>query len=425
MRASPPARLRSGPSTRALAGLADLERRARRAVRAGLEAGPRAAFAAFAARAPAGPASGAPPRGAPALLLPAVGWEYRFQRPQQLARAFAAAGRPLLYLDPFARTRLGPRRAVRPLGGGLDQLRLRLPGRPDPYRTGLTRDAAAALADWLLARLPASPAWILVQLPFWLELGLALRERCGAPLVYDCLDHHAAFAAIPPLVGELEERLFAAADLVVATSGELAARAGLRARRVEIVRNGVASEEFRAAPPAPAPRRRVGFVGALAGWVDAEAVALAAHSRPELRFTLAGRVEDPAFTPLSRLANVHLPGEIPYAAVPAFLAAQDLVLVPFRNTPLTRAVDPVKLYEALAVGVPVVARRLPETARWAAQVALYDDPAALPALLDRELAADDEARRAARRAAVAAESWAARAAAIERLVAGLIGSGSR
>ncbi|HNU83352.1 MAG TPA: hypothetical protein PKO05_07975, partial [Thermoanaerobaculia bacterium] len=66
MRASPPARLRSGPATRALAGLADLERRVRRAVRAGLEAGPRAAFAALAARAPAGPASGAPPRGAPA-----------------------------------------------------------------------------------------------------------------------------------------------------------------------------------------------------------------------------------------------------------------------------------------------------------------------------------------------------------------------
>ena len=45
----------------------------------------------LAARAPAGPASGAPPRGAPALLLPAVGWEYRFQRPQQLARASSSS----------------------------------------------------------------------------------------------------------------------------------------------------------------------------------------------------------------------------------------------------------------------------------------------------------------------------------------------
>lgn len=421
MRGSPSLQFPSGPAIRASVFLARLERRLRLAGRAGVEGGLQAARRVLVVPVPAGPRFAAVTGQAPVVLLPAVAWDYRFQRPQQLARALAAAGRPVLYLDPFARTRLGPSRAVRPLGGGLLHAPLRLADGPDPYRSQLPRPEAERLADWILAGLGTPPAWILVQLPFWLDLGLALRERCGAPLVYDCLDRHPAFPGIPPLTAELEQRLLATADLVLATSSVLAERARLTARRVEILRNGVAAEEFEVVAPTPPPRRRIGFVGALAEWVDAEAVATAARARPGLAFTLAGRVEDPAFRALGKLANVRLAGEIPHTAVPGFLGAQDVALVPFRDTPLTRAVDPVKLYEALAVGLPVVARRLPETARWADRIALYDDPAELPALLDRELSGDTAGRRAARRTTIESETWVARAAVLERLVAGLVG----
>ena len=99
---------------------------------------------------------------------------------------------------------------------------------------------------------------------------------------------------------------------------------------------------------------------------------------PGWRFRLAGQVEDPEVAALSGLPNLETVGEIPFADVPRFLAGLDVALVPFRDLPLTRAVDPVKLYEALAMGLPVVARRLPETERWAEPlVYLYDDPAEL------------------------------------------------
>ena len=363
-------------------------------------------------RSPRGPRAriGAPP-GAPALLLPAVGWEYRFQRPQQLARAAAAGGRPLSRCPHAARAAPSSAAAAASISCSFA---CRGPIRTAPASRAMRRQSRrlAARAPAGAARLDPRAAAVLAQ------LGLALRERCGAPLVYT------ASTTTPrsPRSRRSSARgaLFAAADLVVATSGT-AARAG-SGPPGRIVRNGVASEEFRAAPLAPLPAG--GSASSARSPAGSTPRPWRSRAAAGNRFTLAGQVEDPAFAPLSRLANVHLPARS-YAAGPAFLAAQDLVLVPFRDTPLTRAVDPVKLYEALAAGVPVVARRLPETARWAAQVALYDDPDALPALLDRELAADDEQRRAARRAAVAAESWAARAAAIERLVAGLIGFGSR
>jgi hypothetical protein len=96
--------------------------------------------------------------------------------------------------------------------------------------------------------------------------------------------------------------------------------------------------------------------------------------------------------------------------VPGFLAGLNALLIPFRDQPLTRAVDPVKLYEGLAVGLPIVARALPETSRWPEPlVHLYRDGAALAPAVEAALGADGPEVRAARRAAVAQETWSARA----------------
>jgi glycosyltransferase involved in cell wall biosynthesis len=90
-----------------------------------------------------------------------------------------------------------------------------------------------------------------------------------------------------------------------------------------------------------------------------------------------------------------------------------VALVPFRDLPLTRAVDPVKLYEALAMGLPVVARRLPETERWSEPlVYLYDDPEGFVRQLRRAVAeASPEIARERRRVAEG-ESWDRRAGAL-------------
>ncbi len=401
--------------------------------------------------------SGAVPRpalaqraGAPVLYLPAVAWAYRFQRPQQLARALAAAGHPVLYLEAFLRSRLQPARQLRSAAPGVDLLRLRVPGRPDPYREVLCEEAAAALAETVLAGFPEVPTdrplCVLVQLPFWDALGRRLAARLGVPLVYDRIDLHAGFPGVPPAVSEAERRLLAAADLVCATAGDLAQGAGgiddtlAGVRRMVLLRNAVDLDAFGAAEPAhtaaagatgaigaagaggaaseSAPR--IGYVGALGPWFDAEALHMAAARHPGWRFRLAGEVEDRAVASLAVLANLELVGEIPFRDVPGFLADVDVALVPFRDLPLTRAVDPVKLYEALAVGLPVVARRLPETARWREPlVFLYDTPEQLAVQIERALAARTPELAAARRQAAAGESWQARAKELLRELADL------
>ena len=197
--------------------------------------------------------------------------------------------------------------------------------------------------------------------------------------------------------------------------------------QVLLLPNGVDLGAF----PGPATREKgehaitIGYVGALGPWFDVEAVEAAARALPDWRFRLAGQVEDPEVAALAGLPNLETVGEIPFGDVPGFLSGLDVALVPFRDLPLTRAVDPVKLYEALAMGLPVVARRLPETARWAEPlVYLYDGPDDFVRQVRRAVAESSPEVARERRRVAEGESWDRRADALVRAVGRLGGKGT-
>ncbi|HYO11687.1 MAG TPA: glycosyltransferase, partial [Thermoanaerobaculia bacterium] len=207
--------------------------------------------------------AGAPEAGSPILYLPAVAWGFRVQRPQHLARALARAGHPVLYVDGFLRSRLLPDRQVIAVQDGVHVLRVRVPGRPDPYRDVLRRPAAERLADVLLAGLgSARPAMVFVQLPFWAELGQELARRLGAPLVYDRIDLHTGFPGVPPEIEAAETALIREADLVCATSSLLEDLPRSLGARVLLLPNAADLTAFPAPSSTRPPRTevRIGYV---------------------------------------------------------------------------------------------------------------------------------------------------------------------
>jgi glycosyltransferase involved in cell wall biosynthesis len=96
----------------------------------------------------------------------------------------------------------------------------------------------------------------------------------------------------------------------------------------------------------------VGFVGELKRWIDEALLTEVAERMPHASFVLVG----PAGIDVSRLSrcpNVHLLGPRPHAAVPHYLKACDVTIIPYRLTNATAAIYPAKLNEYLAMGLPV------------------------------------------------------------------------
>jgi glycosyltransferase involved in cell wall biosynthesis len=171
------------------------------------------------------------------------------------------------------------------------------------------------------------------------------------------------------------------------------------------------------------PRPRIVFTGAIvAAKLDVPLLVALARLRPAWTFALVGPVGpgDPRtdVSALRELPNVHLLGPRAYTQLPGVLRAADAGLIPYALNPITESVFPMKVYEYLAAGLPVLATPLPALAGLA-EVATAADAEGLARLLERELAGDTPERRAERSRAAAAHSWEQRlqeiAAAIEAL----------
>ena len=234
-------------------------------------------------------------------------------------------------------------------------------------------------------------------------------------VVYYCVDDHSQFTGYDAeQVLRDEEALCRRADLVVTTSGPL-----LESRRpwnpnTILVSHGVDYDHFAGALsdelPEPAdlaaiPRPRLGFFGLLRDWVDLDLLAEVARRRPDWHVVLLGD-STLDLAPYRPIRNMHFLGPKPYAHLPAYCRGFDVGLIPFRLNALTRAVNPIKLREYLAAGLPVVSTPLPEVGRYAEWVSLAEGPDAFTAAIERALASRVDP--AARSAAMRGETWRAK-----------------
>jgi glycosyltransferase involved in cell wall biosynthesis len=347
------------------------------------------------------------------LFLPIVEWGFRVQRPHHMARYFARAGHRVLY----AGLRLQERPAApHLLESGIWSLALAGGPRFDAYRESLDPEAVETALASLAGRLARDwleRLWVVVQLPGWRALGEAVRRSFDGVLLFDCMDDFAAFEDHGDLRAE-EAALAAAADLVSVSSQLLHDRLAPLNPRTRLVHNGCDPEHF---APAGARRRRavpvVGFFGGIHEWFDTELVAALARLRPEWRFWLVGDTYGARVDELRRQPNLTLFGEAAYDSLPRIASEFDVGIVPFRVTPLTRAADPVKVYEMLAAGLPVVGSDLPELRRLAPHVAVASTAEQFAAAIEAALGEPPEAARR-RRAFAADQSWSRRFAELRR-----------
>ena len=314
-----------------------------------------------------------------------------------------------------------------------------------PARTG--HEVRNVLFNQLLAG--AADAWRAFGADFVYERyalfgwgGLAFARALGVPHVLEvnaplCLEQERARGLhMGDVARAVEARVWSGTDAVLAVSEELAAfirDAGTPAERVHVLANGVDVEKFAAAAGRGRAVRAelglgagpvIGFVGSLKSWhgtdVLLEAFATLRPRWPEARLLIVG--DGPMAESLRALAQERnlgaaavFTGAVDHARIPELLDAMDFTVAPYRAAS-DFYFSPMKIYESLAAGRPVVASNLGQVAQLIeagyVEPAAPGDTASLAAAMERVL---QEPARAAGRAArgrawtLAERTWQANA----------------
>jgi glycosyltransferase involved in cell wall biosynthesis len=191
--------------------------------------------------------------------------------------------------------------------------------------------------------------------------------------LYYVTDDFTQFSGHPAKrIDKMESCLIDKCDVVIASARGLADKKFRNGKNITVVRHGVDHGHFAQALSLsrrdwPADIKEIkhpiiGFYGEINDWLDLNMLVEAARMRPEWSFVLLGRiaVEVGNIRFLIGLPNVYYLGQKKFSELPAYCAAFDVALVPMKINELTLSVNPLKLREYLAAGVPVVSTPLPE-----------------------------------------------------------------
>ena len=185
--------------------------------------------------------------------------------------------------------------------------------------------------------------------------------------IYYCVDEWAELPGLHPgRWRKMEQELLELVDGSAYTSRDLMQRKS-RDKPGLYLPHGVDFEHFSATDPnetipgvfASLPKPVIGFFGTVDSWVDVCVIATLAKRFPQFSFVIVGRSLI-SLEMFQGIENVHTLGPVPYEKLPGYARCFDVGLIPFVLNDLTKAVNPLKLMEYFAIGIPVISTRLPD-----------------------------------------------------------------
>jgi glycosyltransferase involved in cell wall biosynthesis len=246
---------------------------------------------------------------------------------------------------------------------------------------------------------------------------------------YDWTDDWTQFEVLPVAnrqeLVELNDRILRTADIVFAVSDELHHRAKavndnsyLAPNATDVTVIGELAEEDVALELISMPRPIIGYIGQIGDKIDYELLTDLAKARPNWSFVLVGNVWVTKQGVVERLAarpNVHFMGQRAYRDLAGFLRGFDVCMLPHLCNDLTRSMDPIKLYDYLASGKPIVSTPVAGTKRFLDVLSVADNRADFLKCIEEALNEDGQLTR--RRVAYARQNtWPQRAGEIWQVI---------
>ena len=345
------------------------------------------------------------------FFLPTHTWySTNVQRPQQMARALAEANCRVYYYEPWdlpnniTKEGVGERSFI-----GVHEIQpwLNLVRWPEPW---LPKLIANVQPDALVM--------------LWPDQARFIPESSSSFVVYEMIDDHSLISGADAAWRATHQKWVTASDVMVTTADDLLGQVRPLRPDAMLLPNGVRLEDWQTDSSFSVPRDLIparshpvviGYYGVIADWFDWDWWTYAAASRPDWAFVLIGPPY-PGFEIDVRMPvspNLFYLGPKPYAELPSYLAAFDVATIPFVLNEITHACSPLKLFEYMAAGKPIVASRMREIQKYQS-VLQAESPTTFVSQLERALVLrnDPEYHMTLKREAEA-NTWRARARALQ------------
>jgi glycosyltransferase involved in cell wall biosynthesis len=234
--------------------------------------------------------------------------------------------------------------------------------------------------------------------------------------VYYCVDDFGQWPGLDQdVMRRMEAEVVARADVVIAVSEHLQERLARMGRPAHLLTHGVDLDFWANPPDAPLPagldrldRPWVVFWGVVDRRMDVAFVNRLAADLTSGTILLVGPEQEPDPALLTSPRVVRVP-PVAFADLPRLAREAGVLIMPYADLPVTRAMQPLKLKEYLATGRPAVVRDLPANRAWADGLDLADSPAGFSEKVRERLhtGLPDGQRQA--RGRLAGEGWDAKA----------------
>jgi hypothetical protein len=279
------------------------------------------------------------------IYPPTIDWDHLHQRPQQLLKALSQLGCACIFCNINMH-----KRYARGFSYINDNLIL---ANGIPFNKAL---------QWSRTSFPHSPIIAYFTYPPHIE---PLQDVIVDLILFDSVDEPLGEFAnwLPSYVKAVQN-----SNAVIASAQSLVKRAVQYTNsEVYLVPNGCDYNHFQVAQtrhtidchPFNQAKPIIGYIGAIAPWLDRNLINEMGRNLPNYQFVFIGPLLQQkaiAFTS----SNMHYLGPKNYADLPYYMSNFSYCLIPFKLTEMTRGVNPVKFWEYLASGHPILSTPLPE-----------------------------------------------------------------
>ncbi len=320
------------------------------------------------------------------ICISTMNWDFLWTRKQRFMDMLAMEGNKILYVEPTVSLAAMIRRADKPLKANFlpmlrkvrDNLYILTPSLMIPLRgkfefiKNINQIIFIWQVRWAKKKLNFQNPILWTYVPVYHRMRRKFNEKL---FIYDCVDEHSAYPGVnKKLIQKAEIELIKNADLVFMTAKGLYENKKNLNKNMFVIPNGVDVDNFKRALNDDTvipeeilnlPKPIIGYVGGISDWIDLDLIYYVAKSNPNWSLVLVGPVDDKVNLNYFKnenksVQNIYFLGRKTANELPNYLKGFDVCINPFKINELSKTVNPLKVYEYLAAGKPIVSVDMPE-----------------------------------------------------------------